>query len=144
MHVKNRTEVRAAYDALSPKRKTQFLYLHGYERSENKTGDKFTNKLLDIYATNGFWLDMWPAPRTGIFNLSSRINHSCVPNATYRWCRDSGTLSVSSYISHPYIRRGLTCPCLYADMHFMKESSSLRPGRRSSGASKLPSITATA
>ncbi|KZO96835.1 SET domain-containing protein [Calocera viscosa TUFC12733] len=74
-------------DHMSPEERTAFKALHN---CKPKHDDAF--ELLGIMRTNRFAVNL-PFDKEGehsaVFDTMSRANHSCVPNAEYRWHYDS-------------------------------------------------------
>ncbi|KAA8892875.1 hypothetical protein FN846DRAFT_608802 [Sphaerosporella brunnea] len=79
--------ILTAISRLSKPQQKAFLSLHSAQAPE-------LPPFLSIIATNSFALDTTIA---GIFDLCSRFNHSCVPNAGYRWNKDAQKLEVRAH-----------------------------------------------
>lgn len=67
--------------SLTPNQREAFYQLH-------RSGAQADIPELDIVTTNGF--QMGDAGDTGIFLISSRINHTCFPNISSTWQEDKG------------------------------------------------------
>ncbi|KAH8798507.1 hypothetical protein F5884DRAFT_813542 [Xylogone sp. PMI_703] len=66
-----------AVNSLSSEKRKSFLSLHHFSRNFNESRNR------SIVYSNGYSIKSDLA--TGVFEVASRINHSCVPNSQYVW-----------------------------------------------------------
>jgi len=72
-----------AVEALSPERKEAYRALHSFRRIPSET------LYRSIMYSNGFAIS---ETATGIFEIASRINHSCVPNSEFTFDKEQGRM----------------------------------------------------
>ncbi|KAJ6183861.1 hypothetical protein N7519_005162 [Penicillium mononematosum] len=116
-------DVLTAFSQLSPKEKTQFLLLRD-------NGSKEFKSWFDVLAENCF-SSADDSPAYGLYTLSSRFNHSCVPTARFpttsepfielhatkdieageeiRFCYDPDLKANTKYERHQFL--GFVCDC---------------------------------
>lgn len=88
-------------NALSPPLKRAYRSLHGFSTfssssstgtsTQKKTAPRLPRESLNrrILYSNGFAIQR---TTTAVFEIASRINHSCVPNARFRWDEETGRM----------------------------------------------------
>ncbi|RDW62442.1 hypothetical protein BP6252_11875 [Coleophoma cylindrospora] len=72
-----------AVNALSPARRKAYRRLCSYRHRPSETLNR------SILYSNGFAVG---ETTTGVFELASRINHSCTPNCAFAWNEELGTM----------------------------------------------------
>lgn len=86
------TEIDKMIDALTPEKKSKFMSLSATldEKTDPDDEKALKNRIIDC---NAFAI-MDKCSASGIFETASRINHCCVPNASYEWRDSIGRLVV--------------------------------------------------